>query len=160
MISVPADTPVRLVVDRQEDVGCSDQIAVPQMGVLEDLAAFDVTTIELPPAAQGTYTLTCGMGMMSGRIVSGVVSPGIGGSLPVALGVIAVVVAGGTYAFVRKRRPGERGTDASCPNPQSGDGDAEAAKILGFAPQELILLVTAVAAAIVAGLLLGGTVGQ
>lgn len=68
-LDLPADTPVRLVVDRREANACSDQLAVPQLGVLADLTANGTTVIELPAAAAGTYTLTCGMGMMSGRLV-------------------------------------------------------------------------------------------
>jgi sulfite exporter TauE/SafE/plastocyanin domain-containing protein len=70
-ISIPADRPVRLVVDRREADPCSDQIAVPALGVLEDLAPNGVTRVDLPAAKAGAYTLTCGMGMMSGRIVAG-----------------------------------------------------------------------------------------
>lgn len=65
---IPAGTPVRLVVDRREAGACSDQLAVPQLGVFVDLAPNAVTVVELPPAEAGTYRLTCGMGMMSGAI--------------------------------------------------------------------------------------------
>jgi sulfite exporter TauE/SafE len=68
VISLPADRPVRLVVDRREDAGCSAQLAVPQFGVLADLAPFAKTVVELPAMPAGSYTLTCGMGMMSGRL--------------------------------------------------------------------------------------------
>jgi sulfite exporter TauE/SafE len=67
-VEVPAGRPVRLVVDRREDNACSAQLAVPQAGVLVDLAAFGTTTVDLPALPEGTYTLTCGMGMMSGEI--------------------------------------------------------------------------------------------
>lgn len=70
-VSIPADRPVRLVVERREANPCSDQIAVPALGVLEDLAPNGVTRVDLPAAKTGSYTLTCGMGMMSGRIVAG-----------------------------------------------------------------------------------------
>jgi sulfite exporter TauE/SafE len=68
VISLPADRPVRLVVDRREDAGCSAQLAVPQFGVLADLAPFAKTVVELPAMPAGSYTLTCGMGMLSGRL--------------------------------------------------------------------------------------------
>lgn len=70
-VRIPADRPVRLIVDRREDVACSDQVALPQLGVLKDVAPFAETVIDLPPTAAGTYTLTCGMGMMSGQLVVG-----------------------------------------------------------------------------------------
>ncbi|MDO8848751.1 MAG: sulfite exporter TauE/SafE family protein [Coriobacteriia bacterium] len=68
-LELPADTPVRLIVERRESNPCSDQLAVPQLGVLADLTANGTTTVELPAAPAGSYTLTCGMGMMSGRLV-------------------------------------------------------------------------------------------
>jgi sulfite exporter TauE/SafE len=67
-VSLPADRPVRLVVDRREDAGCSAQLAVPRFGVLADLAPFAKTVVDLPAMPAGSYTLTCGMGMMSGRL--------------------------------------------------------------------------------------------
>lgn len=70
VVQIPADTPVRLVVDRREDDACSDQIYLPQLGVLRDLAPDAVTTVDLPAAAAGTYTLTCGMSMMQGQLVA------------------------------------------------------------------------------------------
>lgn len=69
-VRIPAGQKVRLVVDRQEDFACSDQISVPAANVLEDLAPNGTTKVELPPMAAGSYTLTCGMGMMSGTIVA------------------------------------------------------------------------------------------
>lgn len=68
VIEVPAGTPVRLIVDRREDNACSAQLAVPQAGVLADLAPFGTTTVEIPALPEGRYALTCGMGMMDGEI--------------------------------------------------------------------------------------------
>lgn len=68
-VQIPADKPVRLVVDRQESGACSDQLALPQLGILVDLAPNAVTKIDLPATKAGNYTLTCGMGMMSGQLV-------------------------------------------------------------------------------------------
>lgn len=70
-LNIPADKPVRLVVDRKEDNSCSDQIVFPQLGVTKDLKANGVTTVDLPATKSGTYTMTCGMGMMSGQLVVG-----------------------------------------------------------------------------------------
>ena len=71
VLDIPENTPVRLVVDRREANPCSDQLAVPQLGVLANLAPNATTVVELPATGAGSYTLTCGMGMMSGRIVAG-----------------------------------------------------------------------------------------
>lgn len=70
-VQIPSDRPVRLVVDRQESGACSDQLAIPQLGVLVDLKPNAVTTVELPATKAGRYTLTCGMGMMSGLLAVG-----------------------------------------------------------------------------------------
>jgi uncharacterized protein len=69
-VQIPAGVPVRLVVDRQEAAPCSDQIAMPQLGVLQNLAPNAVTVVNLPPTKGGSYNLTCGMGMMSGTLVA------------------------------------------------------------------------------------------
>lgn len=69
-LQIPADKPTRLIVDRQEDSPCSDQLAVPQLGITVDLKPNGVTAVDLPATEAGEYTLTCGMGMMSGRIVA------------------------------------------------------------------------------------------
>lgn len=69
-VVIPAGRPVRLVVDRQEDVACSDQLQIPSAGLLADLAPNGVTMVDVPPLTPGTYTLTCGMAMMSGSIVA------------------------------------------------------------------------------------------
>lgn len=69
-VTIPADRPVRLVVDRQEDNACSDQIAIPQLGILQNLKANGQTVVELPATKGGNYRLTCGMGMMSGTLVA------------------------------------------------------------------------------------------
>jgi sulfite exporter TauE/SafE len=68
VVVLPAGRAVRLVVDRREDAGCSSQLAVPQFGVLVDLKPFAKTVVQLPAMPAGSYTLTCGMGMMSGRL--------------------------------------------------------------------------------------------
>ncbi|MDP2182740.1 MAG: sulfite exporter TauE/SafE family protein [Actinomycetota bacterium] len=104
-VSVPVDRPFRLVVERREDGACSDQIAVPQVGILADLAPNGVTAVEFPPMGSGAYTLTCGMGMMSGRILAGDAAAEVTGTpiVGIALGALLVGIFG--YAASRKTRP-------------------------------------------------------
>lgn len=71
VVNIPADRPVRLIVERREANACSDQIALPQLGVLKDLAPNATTVVDLPAAKAGRYTLTCGMGMMDGLLQVG-----------------------------------------------------------------------------------------
>ncbi|MBU4555647.1 MAG: sulfite exporter TauE/SafE family protein [Actinobacteria bacterium] len=87
LLQIPADKPVRLLVDRKEDNACSDQLSIPQLGVTVDLKPNDVTIVELPASKAGQYTLTCGMGMMSGQLSvgTGVASGQPGSPLPWAL---------------------------------------------------------------------------
>jgi len=70
-LNIPADKPVRLVIDRKEDNACSSQIVFPQLGITKDLKANGITTLDLPATKAGSYTMTCGMGMMSGTLAVG-----------------------------------------------------------------------------------------
>jgi sulfite exporter TauE/SafE len=137
-VSIPADRPVRLLVDRREDNACSDQLALPQLGVLVDLKPFATTVVELPAAKAGTYTLTCGMGMMSGSLVVGAAAgSATGAAFPLAavlaaLAIVRLVVA----LWATSRTTGAR-----------------------LNPREAIVLGVVAVAAVIAGLSLGGMLG-
>lgn len=132
-VRIPGDRPVRLIVDRQEDNSCSSQIAVPRLGVLADLAPFAKTSVALPPAKSGTYTLTCGMGMMAGRLIVGSVGPT---RVWPVYAVVALVLVGASLVTWRlSRRAGE---------------------VPRFTPNEMVLIAAALAAAVALGLFLGG----
>jgi plastocyanin domain-containing protein len=68
-IRVRAGEPVRLVFDRQETSGCSEEVVFPDFGVRRFLPAHRQTAVELTPPA-GSYEFTCGMGMLRGRLVA------------------------------------------------------------------------------------------
>jgi len=68
-IVIPADRPVRIIIDRQESVPCSDQFQIQAAEVFVDLAPNGVTRVDVPPMSAGTYAMTCGMEMMSGKII-------------------------------------------------------------------------------------------
>jgi plastocyanin domain-containing protein len=70
-LDIPADTPVRLIVDRQEAVGCSNQLWIDGAGVKAALTPNGVTRIDLPPMKAGVYQMTCQMRMMSGTLTVG-----------------------------------------------------------------------------------------
>ena len=102
-LQIPADKPVRLVVDRQEDNACSAQLSIPQIGVTVDLKPNGVTTVDLPATKAGQYTLTCGMGMMAGQLSvggGGVASSGTESPLPWA--ALSLAAAGGALYLGRK----------------------------------------------------------
>ena len=69
-IRVKAGAPVRLVFDRQESSGCSEEVVFGDFGIRRFLPAHEKTTIELTPAAPGTYEFTCGMSMLRGRLIA------------------------------------------------------------------------------------------
>ena len=69
-IRVKAGTPVRLVFDRQETSGCSEEVVFPDFGVRKYLPANEQTVLELTPTRPGTYEFTCGMSMLRGKLIA------------------------------------------------------------------------------------------
>ena len=69
VIHARAGAPLRLVFDRQETSGCSEEVVFPDFGVRRFLPAHARTVVEVTPPAAGTYEFTCGMGMLRGRLV-------------------------------------------------------------------------------------------
>ena len=124
-LSIPADKPVRLVVTRNEDNACSSQIVFPQLGIKQDLKANGVTTVSLPATKSGTYTMTCGMGMMSGQlVVGGAVGSGGGGPSQAAWLLFTVVAAAGALYLGRGLLP-----QRAAPFHATGDGGARAKRV-------------------------------
>jgi sulfite exporter TauE/SafE len=185
-VSVPAGKPFRLIVDRKDsDAPCSAQLAIPQKGVLANLADNAVTKVNVPAISAGTYTLTCGMGMMSGSLSVGGV-PGSASGSPLAVPAILVALFGSAYFAYRwqiKKRAEQapaapRGSPAAAPRSfPSGNGRngapssprrsggprvpvpapaAAGAIFMGLRPGELVLASTLVVSAIVIGLTSGG----
>jgi plastocyanin domain-containing protein len=70
VIKVAAGTPVRLIFDRQEESGCSEEVVIPAFSRRVFLPAFARTPIDLPPMPAGRYEFTCGMSMLHGAIVA------------------------------------------------------------------------------------------
>lgn len=148
-VSIPAGQRVRLVVDRQEDVACSNQLVLPQLGVSVPLADNAVTTVDIPPTKAGIYTMTCGMGMMSGTLAVGTVgNAGVPGSPVLWLTLTLVATASALYVARRRER-------AAVPV-KGSHKPAPATLILGFTPVQLVVVVGSVVAAGIVGLALGG----
>jgi plastocyanin domain-containing protein len=59
---------VRLVFDRQETSGCSEEVVIPEFGIRRFLPAFQKTAVEITPQQAGTFDFTCGMSMLRGKI--------------------------------------------------------------------------------------------
>jgi plastocyanin domain-containing protein len=68
-IQVVAGRPVRLSFDRVDTSGCSEEVTLPDFGIRRFLPTGARTTVEFTPERPGTYTFTCGMGMLRGRLV-------------------------------------------------------------------------------------------
>jgi plastocyanin domain-containing protein len=69
-VRVKAGRPVRLVFDRQETSGCSEEVVLPDFGVRRFLSAGKKTAIEVTPPKAGKYEFTCGMSMLRGTLIA------------------------------------------------------------------------------------------
>jgi plastocyanin domain-containing protein len=67
-VRVRRGVPVRLVFDRQETSGCSEEVVLPDFGIKRFLPAHQKTVVEFTPEKAGTYEFTCGMSMLRGRL--------------------------------------------------------------------------------------------
>lgn len=67
-VKVKQGSPVRLVFDRQETSGCSEEVVFPDFGIRKFLPAHRQTTVEITPERAGSYEFTCGMSMLRGRL--------------------------------------------------------------------------------------------
>lgn len=68
-VELQTGRPTRLVFDRQEDSGCSEEIVLSRFGVRKSLPAFQRTAVTFTPTEPGTYDFSCGMGMLHGQLV-------------------------------------------------------------------------------------------
>lgn len=69
-VQVKAGVPVRLVFDRQETSGCSEEVVFPDFGLRKYLPANERTVLELTPPRAGVYEFTCGMSMLRGKLIA------------------------------------------------------------------------------------------
>ena len=69
-VRVRAGAPVRLIFDRQETSGCSEELVFGDFGIRRFLPAHQQTAVDLTPPAPGSYEFTCGMGMLRGRLIA------------------------------------------------------------------------------------------
>lgn len=68
-VRVKKGAPVRLVFDRQETSGCSEEVVFPDFGIKRFLPAHKQTAVEFTPEKSGTYEFTCGMSMLRGQLI-------------------------------------------------------------------------------------------
>jgi plastocyanin domain-containing protein len=67
-VRVKRGAPVRLVFDRRETSGCSEEVALPDFGIRRYLPAHEETVVEFTPERVGRYEFTCGMSMLRGSV--------------------------------------------------------------------------------------------
>ncbi|MDQ3698811.1 MAG: cupredoxin domain-containing protein [Gemmatimonadota bacterium] len=68
-VRVKEGRPVRLVFDRRETSGCSEEVVFGDFGIRRFLPPHERTAVELTPRAPGSYEFTCGMGMLRGKLI-------------------------------------------------------------------------------------------
>jgi plastocyanin domain-containing protein len=69
VVRLEAGKKTRLVFDRQETSGCSEEVVFPDFGVRRFLPPFEKTEVELQPVEPGQYDFTCGMSMLHGKLI-------------------------------------------------------------------------------------------
>lgn len=67
-VRVRKGAPVRLIFDRQETSGCSEEVVLPEFGIKRFLPAHQQTVVEFTPERAGSYEFTCGMSMLRGQL--------------------------------------------------------------------------------------------
>lgn len=67
-VRVRRGVPVRLIFDRQETSGCSEEVVLPEFGIKRFLPAHEQTVVEFTPERAGSFEFTCGMSMLRGRL--------------------------------------------------------------------------------------------
>ena len=182
-LNIPANVPVRLIVNRQEDDSCSNQLVINAAAVKVDLVANGITKVDLPAMPAGSYQMTCGMGMMSGTlVVGGAATADRAPTLALPAALIALIAGGYGVFLWRRRSTGAPSDPAPSPNSArapakgsskgSGKGSGRAASkgsaasaktaepasrtILGFEPVEIIVGGSIILLAIIIGLVSGG----
>ena len=68
-VEVQRGRPVRLNFQRQETNPCTEQVLLPDFGIVQDLPYGKRTTVELMPSQTGEFPFHCGMNMVRGKII-------------------------------------------------------------------------------------------
>jgi len=68
-LTVPSGKQIELVIDRQENIRCSDEFLIPELNLRVRLLPYNKTKITLPPLEPGIYRITCQMYMMEGYLI-------------------------------------------------------------------------------------------
>ncbi len=62
-------TPARITIRREEEGECSEEILIPEFHVRRFLPPYETVVIEIMPDRAGEFPISCGMGMLHGRLI-------------------------------------------------------------------------------------------
>ena len=68
VVNVEKGKPVVLSLITNNNYSCTSSFIIPKLGIVKQLPATGVTTIDFTPVETGTMRWTCGMGMFGGTI--------------------------------------------------------------------------------------------
>jgi len=68
-IEVRQGQPVRLTFLRQESNPCTDEVVLPDFGIVRHLPQGEKTRIEFTPDKEGVFPFHCAMNMVRGQII-------------------------------------------------------------------------------------------
>jgi plastocyanin domain-containing protein len=68
-ITIPAGTPVTLVVTRKTDQTCAKEIVFPDQKIRKPLPLNEAVEVTLPASPKGEIRYGCGMDMIQGTVV-------------------------------------------------------------------------------------------
>ncbi len=67
-ITAEPNIPIVLNFYRDEEGGCSKTVKFTGLNISKELPSYETTTLELPALEEGDYEMTCGMGMLKGKL--------------------------------------------------------------------------------------------
>jgi plastocyanin domain-containing protein len=70
LVQVQHGRPVRLSFLRQETAACSEEVLFPDFQRRAQLPEGELVPVEFTPERPGEYELTCGMGMLRGKVLA------------------------------------------------------------------------------------------
>ena len=61
--------PTRVTFVRRVSDGCAQEVVLPDYGIKRELPLNEPVTVEFTPARAGSFTFSCGMGMVKGTLI-------------------------------------------------------------------------------------------
>jgi plastocyanin domain-containing protein len=68
-INLRRGIPARLTFVRQTNETCATEIVIPEYGINRNLPLNEPTVVNFVPRRSGTFSFTCGMNMMRGKLM-------------------------------------------------------------------------------------------